>query len=152
MGTSASTVSGAISELEIEIDTLNAHVEPAQSLVGFISTTLTDAINELRDSVGTLASLSTVSQNAFAAINELDAELGTITSVAMGTTASTVSGAILELEQEIDTLNDSMGSGGLNTTGQNGFNSGDKLTFRVTQIGSDPTFGFGVRFMLKCRV
>ena len=119
MGTSASTVSGAISELEIEIDTLNAHVEPAQSLVGFISTTLTDAINELRDSVGTLASLSTVSQNAFAAINELDAELGTITSGAMGTTASTVSGAILELEQEIDTLNDSMGSGGLNTTGQN---------------------------------
>ena len=40
----------------------------------------------------------------------------------------------------------------LNTTGQNGFNSGDKLTFRVTQIGSDPTFGSGVRFMLKCRV
>jgi len=119
MGTSASTVSGAISELEAEIDTLNAHVEPAQSLVGFISTTLTDAINELRDSVGTLASLSTSAQNAFAAINELDAELGTISSGAMGTTASTVSGAISELEVEIDTLNDSMGSGGLNTTGQN---------------------------------
>lgn len=119
MGTSASNVSGAISELEIEIDTLNTHVEPAQSLVGFISTTLTDAINELRDSVGTYASLSTSAKNAFGAINELDAELGTISAVAMGTTASTVSGAIFELEQEIDTLNDSMGSGGLNTTAQN---------------------------------
>jgi hypothetical protein len=119
MGTSASNVSGAISELEIEIDTLNTHVEPAQSLVGFISTTLTDAINELRDSVGTYGSLSTTAKNAFGAINELDAELGTISAGAMGTTASTVSGAISELEQEIDTLNDSMGSGGLNTTAQN---------------------------------
>ena len=119
MGTSASTVSGAIKELELEINTLNTHVEPVQSLIGFISTTLTDAVNELRDSVGTLASLNTSAQNAFAAINELDAELGTISSGAMGTTASTVSGAISELEVEIDTLNDSMGSGGLNTTGQN---------------------------------
>ena len=32
------------------------------------------------------------------------------------------------------------------------FFAGDKLTFRVIQIGSDPTFGKGLRFMLKCRV
>jgi len=43
----------------------------------------------------------------------------------------------------------SMTSGTLNTTG---FSSGDKLTFKVTQIGSDPDFGKGLRFMLKCRV
>jgi len=43
----------------------------------------------------------------------------------------------------------SMTNGVLNTAG---FSSGDKLTFRVTQIGSDPTFGKGLRFMLKCRV
>jgi len=43
----------------------------------------------------------------------------------------------------------SMTDGVLNTAG---FSSGDKLTFRVTQIGSDPTFGKGLRFMLKCRV
>ena len=43
----------------------------------------------------------------------------------------------------------SMTSGTLNTSG---FSSGDKLTFRVIQIGSDPDFGKGLRFMLKCRV
>tara|TARA_B110000467_G_scaffold131822_1_gene126769 strand:+ start:1590 stop:2714 length:1125 start_codon:yes stop_codon:yes gene_type:complete len=40
-------------------------------------------------------------------------------------------------------------AGVLTTTG---FVSGDKLTFRVLQIGTDPDFGFGVRLMLKCRV
>jgi hypothetical protein len=49
--------------------------------------------------------LTTTATNAREAINELDAELGTITAGAMGTTASTVSGAISELEVEIDTLN-----------------------------------------------
>jgi len=77
MGTTASTVSGAIAELEVEIDTLNTKVEPAQALTT-TATTLSDAVNEL------------------------DALQG---NVAMGTTATTVTGAIAELETEIDTLN-----------------------------------------------
>ena len=76
MGTTASTVSGAISELEGEIDTLNTFVDPGQALTT-TATTLADAINEI------------------------DAELGVITAGAMGTTAATVSGAILELQTEI---------------------------------------------------
>ena len=80
MGTTASTVSAAISELEVEIDTLNTKVEPGQSITT-TATTLSDAINEI------------------------DAELGTISSGVMGTTASTVGPAIGELEAEIDTLN-----------------------------------------------
>lgn len=77
MGTTASTVSGAIAELEVEIDTLNTKVEPAQALTTS-ATTLSDAVNEL------------------------DALQG---DSAMGTTATTVTGAIAELETEIDTLN-----------------------------------------------
>ena len=80
MGTTASTVSGAIAELDSDRDRLITFVEPTQALTT-TATTLSDAINEH------------------------DAELGTISSGAMGTTASTVSGAIAELETEIDTLN-----------------------------------------------
>ena len=77
MGTTAGTVSGAIAELEGEIDTLNTFA-----------------------GIGT--SLTTTAQTLAGGINELDAELGTITSGAMGTTASTVSGAISELQSEIN--------------------------------------------------
>ena len=112
MGTTASTVGLAIGELELEINTLNAKVEPAQALTTS-ATTLSDAVNELESNhndldsdVGNRASLNTASKvNLVAAINEHDTELGTITALAMGTTASTVSTAIKELEVEIDTLN-----------------------------------------------
>jgi hypothetical protein len=76
MGTTASTISGAIAELETEIDVLNTKVEQTQAITT-TATTLADAINEL------------------------DAELGTITPAAMGTAASTVSAAIAELQSEI---------------------------------------------------
>lgn len=80
MGTTASTVSTAIKELDSDRDVLITFVEPKQA-INTTATTVADAINEH------------------------DAELGTITAGAMGTTASTVSGAIAELEAEIDTLN-----------------------------------------------
>ena len=48
--------------------------------------------------------LTTTAQTLAGAVNELDAELGTITADAMGTTASTVSGAIKELDGKVDTL------------------------------------------------
>ena len=48
--------------------------------------------------------LTTTAQTLAGAVNELDAELGTITADAMGTTASTVSGAIKELDGKGETL------------------------------------------------
>ena len=48
--------------------------------------------------------MGTTASTVSGAIAEHDAELGTITASAMGTTASTVSGAIRELEEELDSL------------------------------------------------
>ena len=62
-------------------------------------------INQLLDSVGDVSTLTTAAGPVTDAINELDAELGTITSGAMGTTASTVSGAINELDGRLDSIN-----------------------------------------------
>lgn len=61
------------------------------------------AINELHDSLGD-ATLTTTATQVKEAINEIDAELGTISSGAMGTIASTVSGAIAELDSDRDDL------------------------------------------------
>ena len=59
------------------------------------------AINELQDDIGTVESLTTAANDLVLAINEHDAELGTITAGAMGTAASTVSTAIREHEDQI---------------------------------------------------
>ncbi len=86
MGTSATNLTGAVLELETEIDTLNTLVEPTQAFnANFDSTTIMDGINELMT------------------------DLGDVTATNMGTTASTVVGAMLELEGEIDTLNTKTG-------------------------------------------
>lgn len=61
--------------------------------------------NQLLDSVGDVSTLTTTGTNVTAAVNELDAELGTISAGAMGTTASTVSGAIAELDGRLDSIN-----------------------------------------------
>jgi len=91
MGTTASTVSGAILELETEIDTLNTKVEPSRAL-DTTATTLAAAINELHTQIdlldsgatdqiaqiGDLASLDTTAKgNLVAAINELDDRIDT---------------------------------------------------------------------------
>ena len=82
MGTTASTVSTAILELEQEIDVLNARVEPTQAFAGtFSSSTIMDGLNELIT------------------------DIGDVTAGNMGTSASTVVGAINEVENEVDTLN-----------------------------------------------
>lgn len=72
-------------------------VAPATSL-DTAASTLTAAINEHEADIGTVGNLTTTATALTTAINELDAELGTITTGAMGTTASTVSGAIAELD------------------------------------------------------
>ena len=82
MGTTASNLTGAMLELEKEIDTLNTRVEPTQAFhANFGSDTIMDGINELMT------------------------DIGNVTATNMGTTADTVVGAMLELETEIDTLN-----------------------------------------------
>ena len=64
-----------------------------------------DEFNNLVNKVGDLSSLTTSASgdsDLVQAINEHSAELGTITAGAMGTTASTVSTAIAELDAEAD--------------------------------------------------
>ena len=66
--------------------------------IKIFSANLVDALNELQHDIGSVESLTTTATTLQGAINEHDAELGTINSGAMGTTASTVSGAIAEHE------------------------------------------------------
>ena len=69
---------------------------------------LVDSINEIASIVGN-DTLTTTAQTLTSAINELDAELGTITADAMGTTATTVSGAIKENVTAIKAVSDDLG-------------------------------------------
>ena len=61
--------------------------------------------NQLLDSVGDVSTLTTAAGPVVGAINEHDAELGTITSVAMGTAASTVETAMFEVSGRLDSIN-----------------------------------------------
>lgn len=98
LNTTATTVADAINEHEADIGNM--------TLTGLTATDISAAVRELRTELGNHTSLTTTAtSNAVAAINELDAELGTITAGAMGTTASTVGGAVAELEVEINSLN-----------------------------------------------
>ena len=93
MGTTASTVSGAILELETEIDTLNTRVEPSRAFGStFTASTVMSALNELKtqadlldsgssvqiSQIGDLATLDTTAKGSLvAAINELDDRIDT---------------------------------------------------------------------------
>ena len=114
MGTTASTVSGAINELDSRLDSIN------DTLISSAKLHMRDAsaTNTIRgnldvgngiDVTGNITVTGTVDGRDISAdgtlLNTLDNELGTISAAAMGTTARTVRGAILELETEIDTLN-----------------------------------------------
>ncbi len=107
-----SNVVGAVNELETAVRgttsnyTLNTN---SNDLVG--------SINEHESDIGDMA-LTTTAQNLTDGINELDAELGTITAGAMGTTASTVSSAIAEHETQLGNVNiNSIASGNNTITG-----------------------------------
>ena len=98
--TSASTVKGAINEHEIQINQIDSDVGNRTSLTTTADQNLVVAINEV-DGIATAAqSASTSNTN----------KLGTITSGAMGTTASTVGAAIAELHSEIDSAETVSGS------------------------------------------
>ena len=71
--------------------------------------TFQEKVNIISSDVGWRGNLTTTEDSDIVgAINEHDAELGTITSVAMGTTASTVSTAINELDSRLDSINDTL--------------------------------------------
>lgn len=122
LDTDATTLVGALNEHEADIGTvadldttatdlvtaINEHEDDLYtsttgSFDGLTSKHFKGAVEEIVDELGQVTSLTTTASTAVGAINELDAELGTITSAAMGTTASTVSGAIAEISDDLYT-------------------------------------------------
>ena len=79
-----------------------------KQIVNFSDTikTFQQKVNIVSADVGWRGNLTTTQDSdVIGAINEHDAELGTITASAMGTTASTVSTAIRELDGRLDSAN-----------------------------------------------
>ena len=71
--------------------------------------TFQEKVNITSADVGWRGNLTTTQDSDIVgAINEHDAELGTITPTAMGTTAGTVSTAINELDTRLDSINDTL--------------------------------------------
>ena len=99
------------------------------------STSLVDAVNELQDDVGVVENLTTSAGSLTLAVNEHDAELGTITSGAMGTSASTVSTAIAEHEGQI---------GNMSLTGLSATDLSDGLRELRTELGYHGSLGTNV--------
>ena len=100
-------LSSAISSYRVNFNRLLDSIGDLELLNTDSTATIVGAINSLDSNQGTRLSLTTSNKtNLVAAINEHGAELGTITSGAMGTTASTVSGAIAELDARLDSIND----------------------------------------------
>ena len=99
LNTTAQTLRQAINEHETDLGNM--------SFTGLSATDVSAAVRELRTELGDHSALTTATTiSAIAAINEHDAELGTITAGAMGTTASTVSNAIAELDGRLDSINE----------------------------------------------
>ena len=104
MGTTASNLTGAMLELETEIDSLNTFTGIGTTL-GTTAVTLAGAINEHEGDIGNMTFTGLDALNISAAIRELRTDIGDVTAANMGTTASNLTAAMLELETEIDTLN-----------------------------------------------
>ena len=86
-------------QLANEFKLVQDYVDPTQAL-NTTATNLADAINEHEADIGTMA-LTTTATDITDAINELDAEIGSAT---LNTTAQTVAGAINEHESDIGTM------------------------------------------------
>jgi hypothetical protein len=96
-------ITSSISDLVSDVNDISFDLGATGRLNTNQDSDVVGAINELHDSLGD-ALLTTTATQVKEAINEIDAELGTISSGAMGTTASTVSGAIAELDSDRDDL------------------------------------------------
>ena len=111
--TDKSDVVTAINEIETAV-----RGSAANYTLGTTATDLVAAVNELETAARAANgnyTLTTSVPDFRSAINEHDAELGTITAGAMGTTASTVSTAIKEHEDQIGNENINSIAGGNNT-------------------------------------
>ena len=98
LNTESVTLTYAVNELLIYINNLRTRATNIENAIGTATlrtaaSTIKAAINELHDKVGT-ATLNTSAATCTYAINEL---LGIIGTVAMGTSATTVKGAIKEV-------------------------------------------------------
>ena len=102
-------ISSTFSQLVTDFNTVSLDLGGTGRLTTNQDSDAVSAINELevaiRGTSNNLAAsdITTTAKNLVGSVNELDAELGTITAGAMGTTASTVSAAVLELHGEVTT-------------------------------------------------
>ena len=117
MGTTASTVVTAISELETEIDTLNTRVEPTQAFdAWFDSTTIMDGINELATEKFDLTSTAdqTINSNVtFTTGNTLTVPSGATLDVSGGTLLVGGGGSTLTFDTAFITLGSDAANEGL---------------------------------------
>ena len=93
-GLAASNISAAIRELRTELGDHNT----INNAAGYSATSASAGIVELQGDVGNISNLTTTATKVVLAINELDLKQGAST---LTTSASTLSGAILELEADL---------------------------------------------------
>ena len=132
LGTTAQNFRDAINELEGAARGTNSSYTLTTSTQNF-----KEAINELDAEIGTISTFSGLASDVSAALVQLHTEIGDVSASNMGTTASNVTSAIFELEQEIDTLNTNhlnknlAGNVNQNITGSITF-TGDSVDFSNT--------------------
>jgi len=146
MGTSASTVSGAIAELENEIDVLNARVEPTQAFAGsFTSSTVMDALNEHEVDIGNMTFTGLAATDISAALREVRVDIGNVgNSGATLTTGTNI--AATDLTAAVVELDGTIGSGVITGAGTEAVGAGS-LTTAVnllnTALGDSDSYNDG---------
>lgn len=146
MGTSASTVSGAIAELENEIDVLNARVEPTQAFAGsFTASTVMDALNEHETDIGNMTFTGLAATDISAALREVRVDIGNVgNSGATLTTGTNI--AATDLTAAIVELDGTIGSGTITGAGTEAVGAGS-LTTAVnllnTALGDSDSYNDG---------
>ena len=118
MGTTATTVTGAIAEHEGDISGINTTI--GSTTMGTTATTLTGAIAEHEGDISGInttignTSMGTTATTLTGAIAEHEGDISgintTIGNTSMGTTATTLTGAIAEHESDIDDINTALGN------------------------------------------
>ncbi len=133
-------ISSTFSQLVTDFNTVSLDLGGTGRLTTNQDSDAVSAINELevaiRGTSNNLAAsdITTTAKNLVGSVNELDAELGTITAVAMGTTASTVSAAVLELHGEVTTATSNIATINTNLGTVSAGNMGTTASTVVTAI------------------
>ena len=146
MGTGAATVSGAIAELENEIDVLNARVEPTQAFAGtFSASTVMDALNEHEGDIGNMTFTGLAATDISAALREVRVDIGNVgNSGATLTTGTNI--AATDLTAAVVELDGTIGSGVITGSGTEAVGAGS-LTTAVnllnTALGDSDSYNDG---------